>query len=96
MGSVSWEITRQKPVCDYIGGALHPNDPELVKRVMQKIETEDFYNAAPGVPVIFFMRDELYGHSLRFPTNYPDVQSDYWKEMSDAIKRETGFPVMSR
>ena len=91
MGPVSWEITRQKPACDYIGSALHPNDPELIRRVIEKIETEDFRNAAPGVPIIFFMRDELYGHSLRFPTNYPDVQSDYWKGMSDAVKRESGF-----
>ncbi|MBQ9368756.1 MAG: beta-galactosidase trimerization domain-containing protein [Victivallales bacterium] len=91
LGAVSMEISSQKPVCDYIGGGLHPNDPELVRRVMEKLETEDFRNASPDAPVIFFMRDELYGNSLRFPNGYPNVKSDYWKGMSEAVKRETGF-----
>ena len=91
LGPVSMEISRQKPDCDYIGAALHPNDPELIRRVMEKIETEDFHNAAPNVPLIFFMRDELYGSMLRLPTNYPNVQSDYWKGMSEEVRQHYGF-----
>jgi hypothetical protein len=85
-------IAADKPAGDYISGnALNANDPVVVEALLREIKNENFAHADTSAPMFFFMRDEIYGNSIRMPRDLKNLKSDYWRNMDGNVREQYGF-----